>query len=53
MKQRQVSSLRRAGDVIEDKEEGKEDVETTRKLSLSRANDTRTKKQESCIARGP
>lgn len=35
MKQRQVSSLRRAGVMIEDKEEGKEDVETTRKLSLS------------------
>ena len=35
MKQRQVLSLRRAAAVIEDKEEGKEDVETTRKLSLS------------------
>lgn len=35
MEQRQVSSLRRAGDMIEDKEEGKEEVETSRKLSLS------------------
>jgi hypothetical protein len=36
MKQRQVSSLRRVCDMIKDKEEEEEQVETTRKVSLSR-----------------